>query len=174
MKHFQTIVLLLLSIGLLFTCCSDKAINADKWYEDTKAEILKQSALKADSIVYTYNGDSTFKNEYHYSAGHVFFLNGYRNGVFRLEIHYSKDGKFELRREIHNSGSFGFEGIVYQSNFYGLSTWRYPDGKIHEQGIRYKGESIGVWKKYDKTGKLIGEDDYRNMDKLDDLPIIEK
>ncbi len=173
MKQYQTTILFL-SIGLLLTCCTDKAVNADKWYEETKAEILKQSVLKADSIVYTYNSDSTFKTEHHYSAGHEFLLNGYRNGVFIWEVNYSKDGKFELRREIHNNGSFAFEGIVYQSKFYGLATRLYPDGKIHEQGMRYKDESIGVWKQYDKMGKLIEENDFGDMDKLADLPTIEK
>lgn len=172
MKQYKLTILLFLTIGLLMTRCTNKA---DKWYEDTKAEILKQSAVKTDSITYTYfRGDSSFKEEHYYFKGHEFLLNGYRNGVFRLEIHYSKDGKFELRREIHNNGSFAFEGIVYQSEFYGLSTWRYPDGKINRQGIRYKSEPVGVWKSFDEKGNLIAKDDYGNMDRLADLPVIEK
>jgi hypothetical protein len=44
-------------------------------------------------------------------------LKGYNKDVLRLEIRYSNNGDFELRREICENGNYAFEGIVYKSNF---------------------------------------------------------
>jgi antitoxin component YwqK of YwqJK toxin-antitoxin module len=176
MKRHLTITLALLTVGLFLTRCAsnDSKTSADKWFEDTKAEILKQSDLKPDSITLTFNEDSTFKKEHSFSAGREFLLKGYNKGILRLETHYSKDGNFELRREVCDNGNFGFEGIVYKSHFYGLSTWRHCNGQLDEQGVRHNDQKIGVWRKFDETGKQIEATDYKNIEKLDSMPILMK
>jgi hypothetical protein len=134
---------------------------------------LKQSDLKADSTISTFNEDSTFRREHYYSGGQEFLLKGYNKGVLRLETHYSKDKKFELRREICEDGNWSFEGIAYKEHFYGLSTWKNCKGQLDHQGIRYNDQKIGVWKTWDE-GKLKEEKDYKNLTKLDSLPTIAK
>ena len=176
MNRHNITFLTLLTVELFLTRCASNhgRTSSDKWYEDTKAEILKQSDLKPDSTALMYNEDSTFTKEHYFSAGHEFHLKGYNKGILRLEIHYSKDRNFELRREICDNGNFGFEGIVYKDHFYGLSTWRYCDGQIHHQGIRHNGKKVGVWKKFDESGKQIEETDYKNTELLDSMPTLTK
>lgn len=176
MKIHQIPILTLLILGLSLTRCanSNRITVSDKWYKNTKAEILKQSNLKPDSITLTFNEDSSYKKEHYFSVGHEFLLKGYNNDILRLEIHYSNNGDFELRREICENGNYAFEGIVYKSSFYGLSTWYYCDKSIDHQGIRYNSQKIGVWKKFDEKGKLTEEIDYKNFEKLDSMPAITK
>jgi antitoxin component YwqK of YwqJK toxin-antitoxin module len=176
MKRYHITILTLLTLGFSLTRCvnNDTKTAAHKWYEDTKAEILKQSNLTPDSTTLILNEDSSFKKEHYFSAGHEFLLKGYNKDVLRLEIRYSNNGDFELRREICENGNYAFEGIVYKSNFYGLSTWRYCDKSIDHQGIRYNGQKIGIWKKFDEKGKLTEEIDYKNIEKLDSMPTISK
>ena len=162
----------ILEYSLTLECV--RKTSPDKWYEDAKAEILKQSELKPDSTIITFDEDSTFKKVHLFSSGHEFLLKGYNKGFLRLETRYSKDGNFELRREICNNGNYAFEGIVYKSNFYGLSTWFYCDGKIDHQGVRYNNQKIGIWKKFNETGKQIEETDYKNLEKIDSLPTLTK
>lgn len=166
----------MLSIVLLLACCAshDGRTSTNKWYEETKAEILKQADLIPDSINLTYNEDRTFKEEHYFSGGHEYLFKGYNNEILRIEAHYSIDGNFELRREICENGNWGFEGIVYKGNFYGLSTWRYCNGQIDHQGVRHNDLKIGIWKKFDETGKQIEESDYKNIEQLDSMPIIKK
>lgn len=176
MKRYYKTYFALLTVGLFLTRCAtnDGKTSSDKWYEDTKAEILRQADLNPDSTSLTYNEDSTFKKEHYFSGGHEYLLKGYDKEILRLETHYSKDGNFELRREICDNGNFGFEGIVYKGHFYGLSTWRYCNGQIEHQGVRHNDKKIGIWKKFDETGKQIEETDYKNLEQLDSLPTITK
>jgi hypothetical protein len=167
-------ILKLVTVGVLLIRCSsnDSKSSSDKWSADTKAEILRQSDLRSDSTSFTFNEDSTFKDEHFFFGGHKFLSKGYKKGVLLSETRYSKDTNFELRREICDNGNFSFEGIVYKDHFYGLSTWRQCNGQLDHQGIRYNGEKIGVWRKWNETGKLIEEEDYDNVSKLDSMPSI--
>jgi antitoxin component YwqK of YwqJK toxin-antitoxin module len=176
MKRHHITFLTLLTIGLFLTRCAsnDGKTSSDKWYEDTKAEILKQADLKPDSTTLTFYDDSTFKKEHYFSGGHEYLLKGYYKGILSLETYYSNDGNFELRREVCDNGNLGFEGIVYKDHFYGLSTWRYCDGQIDHQGVRHNDKKIGVWKKFDEAGKQIEETDYKNIEQLDSMPTITK
>ncbi len=165
---------IIFSIFILFAGCS-QTDQTTKWYEETKAEILRQSDMKADSSSLEYNEDSTFNRESFYLKGHKFRLIGSdTNGGIGLETHYSKDGNFELRREVCENGTFRFEGIYYINKFYGLSTWSYCDGRPSQQGVRYKSEKIGIWKDWDETGKLTEEKDFGKKEKLDSMPQINK
>jgi len=103
------IILTILITGLTLTCCSSPS---NKWYEETKAEILRQSNIKADSIISTFNEDSTYRQEHYYFAGQEFLLKGYNNRILRIETYTTKGKNFELRREICDHGELGFEGIL--------------------------------------------------------------
>ena len=174
MKQKNLVFLVILAVGLILSSCFNDETKtlSDKWYEDTKAQILMQSDQKADSIEITFNKDSSFRYEHYYFGNQNFMLKGYSRDILRLETRFSKNKNFELRREICDNGNSGFEGIVYKKNFYGLSTWRDCSGKIAEQGVRYNDQKIGVWKTWDETGKLIKEEDYGNISKIDSMPTI--
>lgn len=174
MKRPYTTLLTILAAGFFLAHCADNANDnpGDKWYDETKAEILKQAEVKPDSI--TRAEDSITVKEYSYSNGNVFHERWLKGGKLRAETFYSKDGNFELRREIFENGVFLFEGIVYNDHFYGLSTWNHQNGKPEQQGIRFNDQKIGVWKKWDEAGKLTEETDYKNLQKLDSLPRIGK
>ena len=141
---FLSFLLLSMIIG-----CNKKHIDSQKWYDDTKAEILKQANLKADSISDFYDKDSSRKCQYSYLKGHLFRectikKEGTHGGI---DFYFSKDGKFVLRREICNNDTILFEGIYYQGGFYGLSTWwkNCDKRQIRSQGLRYKSSEIGIW-----------------------------
>ena len=155
------------------TCCgiSDEE-KSKKWYEYTKDEILKQANLKADSIAIVFIKDSTIREEYLFSELHLFKQNDYFLDTLIVETYYSKNSNFELRREICRNGNYGFEGIFYKDNFYGLSSWWYCNGQLQSQGVRHNGEWIGIWKHWNEDGYLISETDYHNTSKLDSMPQI--
>ena len=88
------------------------------------------------------------------------------------ETRYSADKKFELRREIYPSGQLAFEGVYYNGNFYGLSTWWFENGQTREQGIRFNDQKISIWKTWDEQGNLLRKKDYNNTTLIDSLTLI--
>lgn len=172
--------LFLLTIGIFLVRCSSddkRLLLADKWYTDTKTEILNQSSkLKPDSTTIEFNKDSTFRREHLFYQGIEFSTKGYENNsnIKRLEIFFSADHNFELRREICEDGKFRFEGIFYKGNAFGPSSSYHCNGQLSCQDIRFNGQDIGTWKTWDEEGKIREEIDYKNLEKLDSLPIIDK
>jgi len=158
----RTAIFAILLVAHFLTGCNnrskDKRWNIDekdqKWYDNTKAAILRQSDVKTDSVISIFKGDSSHKYCYYYSQGHISLKKGYNKNKLRLEVHYSTDGLFELRREICDTGNYVFEGITYMADFYGLSTWWYCDGRIQRQGVRFKNDDVGNWKVWDEEHKL--------------------
>ncbi|MEY4876413.1 MAG: hypothetical protein RL708_1562 [Bacteroidota bacterium] len=155
--------------------CKEK-ISADekarKWFEETKKEIeLESDIKKCDSVTVRLNADSSIRRDY-YKNGNVFFW--YNKSIFGRGVKkYSLDTKFSLNREFDRNDSMRFEGIAYNGRFYGLSTWYHPNGKVAEQGVRFTIDTyVGIWNYYDSTGKLIKSIDYKNLDKLDSMPMI--
>ena len=161
---------------ILFSCENRQSMSKNKkWYDDTKAEILNQSNLNADSIVLNKDQDSIWIVNSFYSNGQEFKRRAFKKEWLRGGTYYyfSKDNNFELRQEICDNNTILFEGIVYKGHFYGLSTWwSYCDKKLlSEQGVRFKDEKISVWKKWDESGKATLTD-YGNQNKLDSMPSI--
>lgn len=146
--------------------------SASLWYEETKREILKQSALKADSTALYVKSDSTKKRETYFSRGQKFLVKFYRNGILSSEYYFSKDGNFDLRREFCDNGDVNFEGIGYKTSLYGPFTRWHCNGKVQEQGYHFRSEKIGSWKTFDGTGKLIYVTDHKFHALLDSLPQI--
>jgi hypothetical protein len=174
LDHRRLIMLALLMLSL-FSCDEKQEGYKDTWFEKAKKEIFRQSSYLADSISISYNDDSSFARKCYFFQGRKLRLRGYSRGHLALETSYSKDGDFEFRREICKNGHYSFEGIVYKNEFYGLSTWYHCSVKSQpqSQGVRFKSERIGVWKKWDEKGDLIGEVDYGKRELLDSLPQIE-
>jgi antitoxin component YwqK of YwqJK toxin-antitoxin module len=122
----------------------------------------------------TFNKDSTFRREHLFHNGQEFSVRGYKNNILRLEICCSADHNFELRREICKNGRYGFEGIFYKDEAFGPSNSYHCNGQLCNQCIRFNGKDIGIWKTWDEKGNIREEIDYKNLQKLDSLPIITK
>lgn len=187
MKSTSIVHTALLAVALLFINCANSPAPdpANKWFEETKAEILKQADHKPDSVVTVKNNtakretltdgsiripDTTLIFENAYFNGRVFHKQVLKQDKLRAEIFYSNDGAFELWKEFYENGIYLFEGIAYNKHFYGPSTWKYENGKIKKQGVRFKDQKIGIWKDLDETGEKLQKVDYKNLDKLDSLP----
>lgn len=125
-----------------------------------------------DSVEVSYNDDSSHVTKSYYLKGRKISVQRYNRGRLVIESVFSEDGNFEFRREVCRSGNSGFEGILYKNSFYGLSTWYYCSVKsrIKLQGVRFKGEKIGVWKEWSRRGNLLEEIDYGRSELLDSLP----
>ncbi len=165
----------------LFFSCDNNDIKTDskaktreeKWYDDTKATILEQSDIKPDSVIYIVNNQETnYKRQYTYSKGCNFIERAFRKDKIVFEKYYNTVGDFELRREICDNGTYGFEGIFYKGYPYGISTWRNCDGKIDHQGVRFKDKRIGEWREW--KGEVIIGTYYGNKEMLDSMPQINK
>ena len=174
-KNQKNIIIILISLCFLVSCGISNEEKSKKWYEETKAEILRQANLKADSTTIVFNDiDSTFRKEYSFSGGQLFQEKYYSQDNLCCEIYYSKNGKFELRREFYpNEKHCGFEGIFYKKKGYGIYSCWHRNGQLKEQGVRYKGERISVWEEWDETGRLISTIEYIGTSNLlDSMPQI--
>lgn len=156
--------------------CSNpsKRVSNDQWFSETTQEILAQSNITADSVTNTYNADSSLRWEHHFSKGRKFLTRHHHNSGFVLEIYFSADGLFELRRELCKTGKPGFEGIFYKNKSYGISSWTNCNGRLQELGVRFNGERIGIWKKWSESGNLIAEFNYNKTEYLDSMPAIKR
>jgi len=164
---FPFVVTMLLLVG---NCTKkDPETIASDWYVRTKHEIMKYADLHSDSSVMTIRDDG-FATTDAYVNGRI-FIRTTRDGMHtRARSYFS--GDFELRQELCDNGELSFEGVVYNSTFYGWSTWRRCNGQLEERGIRFNNVRVGVWRKYDEDGNLVEQTDYQRQEKLDSLPVI--
>lgn len=146
----------------------------DAWYKETRAEILAQATLKADSV-YTFNNEEkNFKEDHYYFQGKEFLSKAYYSGILRIETHYTRDRLFSLTKEYCDNGNTRFEGIQYEGAYYGYSSWYHCDGKLNEEGYRFNGQKIGRWREFNAEGSIINEVNHHDAQKLDSLPVIVK
>ncbi|RAJ77609.1 hypothetical protein CLV59_107377 [Chitinophaga dinghuensis] len=162
--------------SLILSSCGQPQTRVahELWYKNTKERILQQSSQEPDSVRYTFNQDSTLKTAWQYHDKHLMTKKGFQQSIFRFEINYSKDGLFELRREMCENGKLAFEGIFYKNEAYGLSTWYDCKGNPINQGVKYKDQSIGSWKSWKKPMETPAEMDYGNNLPLDSFPTLKK
>jgi hypothetical protein len=163
-------------IIFLVSCQANQdKIIAENWYEEIKAEILKQSKLIADSVI-TMNDkrDSLRRERKSFYHGAVFFSELFYKGIKRGETYFSIERVFELRREICENNLISFEGIFINGEAYGPSTWKYCNGNLEKEGIRFKNKHIGIWYEWAEIGKRISQTDYKQMELLKSLPPIAK
>ena len=146
-----------LTITLFIGCKESSTDYASKWSSDIKSKIFEDANIPVDSInVDTTNGKVV-----------TFYNKGIRTKQFRINtstsdtivsIFYSKDQNFEIVRELCPENEPSFEGIRYKGNHLGLAEFRFCDGKLKEEDYRYDGD-VGVWKEWDENGNLVEEID---------------
>ena len=169
-------LLLLTTLTFILSCkTSTKKNDPDKWYKQMKDFILVESNLPADSSSIEYYVAGQKHKIKYYHKGFITTEKWYReSGEQVLEIHYSNDQQFELRKEIIcESGQVSFEGVFYRKYSYGLSTWWNCDNQKESEGIRYRDNRIGVWKTFDKNGDSTLTD-YKKYNLIDSLQLIKK
>lgn len=158
---------------MLFSCHSKKEkIDPDIWYSQTKDFILTESNLPTDSTATEYFADGNQQKVKLFNNGHPTVEKWYQvTGEQIAETKYSRDGQFELRKEICQNGQIAFEGIFYKTNPYGLSTWFGCTKIKQKEGIRFKDKKVGIWKSWNDKGEVT-ETDYKNIELIDSLQII--
>jgi antitoxin component YwqK of YwqJK toxin-antitoxin module len=173
----MNIKILLASLTITTICltsCKDTGHNfdPDTWYKETKQAILEQSDKPVDSTqTEKYDDGKPHKVKY-FSRGTLTVEKWYREtGKQSAETRYSNDGLFELRREICSNSQTAFEGIFFKRNAYGLSTWWGCGEHKQKEGIRYKDQKVGQWKKWDSNGKETVYD-YGSRELIDSLQAI--
>ncbi len=169
MRQFLFIV----GLTLFISCNTDKKkFDSDQWYNKTKNFILTESNLPIDSTSTENYENGIMHKLKSFNKGHLTIEKWFREtGEQVLETHYSKDGDFELRREICTNGKVAFEGVFFQKNSYGLSTW-WGCGKFkQDEGKRFRNSRIGVWKHWDEKG-VVSETDYKMNNLIDSLRTI--
>jgi antitoxin component YwqK of YwqJK toxin-antitoxin module len=158
-------------IILLFCSCNQRPnpFNPNDWYQERKERILSESNLPTDSTsIERYENGKAHKVK-SFNHGHPTVEKWYREtGEQVVQTNYSRDGLFELRREICKDGKPLFEGIFYKGQGYGPSTWWRCGRSKEEEGVRFKDLKIGVWKYWDTSGK-VSEADYKNGNIIDSL-----
>lgn len=176
MRYF----ILLIFISFICSCQSsttDSTAFVATWTNDIKKKIIEDAnqvsdRTTLDSVTYSiilYKGNIKLKQ---------FMLRPvYKPRIAipisldtLVSIFYSFDQKFELVRELCPAVSRSFEGLRYSGvGSLGLIEFRYCDGRIKERGFRYKNAIVGVWTKYDSTGKVIEQKDHGNTSVLNNL-----
>jgi hypothetical protein len=164
-------------VTALYSCKNSQTDFAIQWTNEIKEKIIADASVKPDrsqfdSTYYTltiYNGDTKLKQ---------FILRPKLGTITKKVISvdtlvstfYSADQKFELVRELCPAIERSFEGVNYQgTGSVGLTEFRFCNGRIKERGFRYGFKPVGVWTKYDSTGKVIEEKDNGNILTLDEL-----
>ena len=69
-----------------------------------------------------------------------------------------------LRSRVSNyhpgSGDVSSEGEFVAGKRHGKWIWRYPGGKIREEGVYEHGVEVGTWTQYHENGQKLGEGQY--------------
>lgn len=162
-------------VMLVFICSCDTKnpkFDPDDWYKKTKEFILKESSLLPDSTETEYYDDGKPHKIRFFSNGIPIGEKWYRaTGEQAVETNFSRDGQFELRKEICQDGKVAFEGVFYKKEPYGLSTWFGCGEFKQQQGIRFRDKKVGIWKSWDGNGKETNVD-YKNNELIDSLKLI--
>jgi len=64
--------------------------------------------------------------------------------------------------EFNDTVEPSYDEFPYDYCYHKKWTYYHSNGKIAEIGKYRYGKKVGIWKCYDKNGKLIGKDDYKN------------
>jgi len=158
------------------SCKTSPADIATKWTHDIKQKIITDANLRPDS--------SELDTAYHY-------LTLYKGGIklkhFVLQPNfdtlekivsfdtvactlYSSDQKFQIIRELCPAAGRTLEGVNLKGiGFLGLTESRYCNGSLKETRFEYNNKEVGLWTKYDSTGKIIEQKDMGHTDLLNKL-----
>ncbi len=163
---FRFVLFLVLAAGLTAAA----PVDQKAWFEKTRAAILRQSKMNADSVGQQTSDDLVRRTELSYREGHLFLKKVYRQNILVQVAFFDQSGEFELRRELCPNGKSRFEGIYVKGEAYGICTWYFCSGKIEKQGVRFRNKDIGIWKFYDEGGRLTEEADFENAKLADVMP----
>ncbi|MFN8313938.1 MAG: hypothetical protein U0289_14120 [Cyclobacteriaceae bacterium] len=165
---FRLVLLMALAAGL----SAAAPVDQKAWFEKTKATILRQSKMNADSVGQELSDDLVRRTEMSYREGHLYLKKIYRQNILVQVAYFDQSGEFELRRELCPNGKFRFEGIFVKGEAFGICTWFFCTGKTEKQGVRYRGKDVGIWKFYDENGRVTEEVDFENQQLVGEMPVI--
>lgn len=165
---FRLVLLMALAAGL----SAAAPVDQKAWFEKTKATILRQSKMNADSVGQQLSDDLVRRTEMSYREGHLYLKKTYRQNILVQVAYFDQSGEFELRRELCPNGKFRFEGIFVKGEAFGICTWFFCTGKTEKQGVRYRGKDVGIWKFYDENGRVTEEVDFENQQLVGEMPVI--
>ncbi|HBK88504.1 MAG TPA: hypothetical protein DDZ56_07620 [Cytophagales bacterium] len=165
---FRLVLLMALAAGL----SAAAPVDQKAWFEKTKATILRQSKMNADSVGQELSDDLVRRTEISYREGHLYLKKIYRQNILVQVAYFDQSGEFELRRELCPNGKFRFEGIFVKGEAFGICTWYFCSGKTEKQGVRYRGKDVGIWKFYDENGRVTEEVDFENQQLVGEMPVI--
>jgi len=176
MKHHVCVIIFFCSAALL-SCKSSPTDFAIKWTNEIKEKIIEDANQQFDRAIFdsTYYSLTLFKGDtklkYFMLRPKFDTTNGKILSVDTVaSIFYSSDQKFELVGELCPAIDRSFEGVKYEGiGSVGLTEFKFCDGRIKESGFRYGYKPVGVWTKYDSTGKVIEAKDNGNVDVLNKL-----
>ena len=94
-------------------------------------------------------------------------------GDNRDEGNYAEGMRNGNWKSFYADGTLRFEGKFVDDLPNGEHTWHWPDGNIKQQGQYVMGRKNGDWKRYDESGLLIININYRGGRevKYDGIPI---
>ena len=161
----------------LYSCQTSTNDYATKWTNEIKQKVIADANQPSDRSIFDstyyrltlYKGDTKLKHfmlrpSFDTTTGKIISVDTLAS------IFYSTDQDFELVRELCPANERSFEGINHKgTGAVGLAEFRFCDGKIKERGFRYGYKAVGVWTKYDSTGKVIDEKDNGNIKMLEKL-----
>jgi antitoxin component YwqK of YwqJK toxin-antitoxin module len=154
----------IIAISSCKTSITDYTIN---WTNEIKSKILEDANQPSDSIVKSDSGKF-----------HEYFKNGHKQKEITLADNlkdtvisrwHSADQQFELLREHCPAVNQDFAGIKFGKSFIGWSEFKYCNGKMKATGARFSSVDVGIWTKYDTTGKITETTDHGNSDILNRL-----
>jgi antitoxin component YwqK of YwqJK toxin-antitoxin module len=168
------IFIFILFAFLLQSCSESLEDYATVWSNEVKVKIIQDANENPDTIIFdtSYMDITLLKEERKLK---FFHLNPKLNSDSTIILYdtaistfFSKDGDFELIKELCPGNKRSFEGIRYKGRHIGVAEFKYCNGKIKERGCRFQGD-VGMWTKYDSSGKIIEQTDYGNVSRLKSL-----
>jgi hypothetical protein len=168
-KRMKIAIISALTLLTILSCKETPTDLAKKWSNDIKVKILEDANIPVDSVAIDTNKPN---------IKYVTFFNkrirtkdfGIRksDGDTLIAIHYSKDQKFAIVKELCPGISRSFEGIKYRERYLGITELRFCDGKLKELGYNFNGK-VGVWTEWNENGEIVKQTDYGLLERLKDL-----
>ncbi len=148
--------ILIICAVLMNNACNRKPAEVDlnkgySWYKEAKKDIIQQSDLQYDKVCTKCYGGGVYKDVHYFSNDHQFLIKEYKNGKLYVVKHFSKGNNFELRTKLHSNGVTASEGILYRGSYCGIYRSWYENGRLHEFGMKYRGDDVGKRKVWDRS-----------------------
>ncbi len=167
-----------ISFVFLIASCKESPIDsATKWTKDIRNKVIEDASQKPDKTVFdsVHNGLILYRNNKKLKQ-YYFTERENRNEKEKLifdtamVVLYSSDQNFQVVRQLCIPGAErSYEGVTYKGNRFGKAEFVYCHKAIRETGFQYNNLNVGVWTKYDSTGKVIEQKDVGSSDKLKEL-----